>query len=236
MSPNTQIGFMIVLSMYLHSTMTTADAGTILQPVSAVASDERVFGTLHYMDDALVDQSGLVDRDTRQPNGYVSGVTDFDTYIASGPVHIDTSNAIWATNADVTTAIIDFDLGGQFTIDGMALWNRGNNLDNQIGNFELFADDNNAFTSPVIIGSYLADGNLGDSLFTGVEVFRFTATTASHIRMSITSNLHWNGSGILSAGEVAFRQANSIPEPATGFLIVTGSASILAFFRRWKSR
>jgi len=171
----------------------TAAAQAILQPASATTN----MGTAGSSDiDNVRDQSGL-------SPGYTSG-NDFDTYIATNPT-INMSGLLFLSNAWQSTSVtgnVDFNLGGTFTIAKMALWNfGGNNTANVIG-FNLLADDNAAFTSPTNLGSFTANPNTGPSLAVLPQVFTFSPTNASFVRMQITSNNGFANGTVL--GEVAF--------------------------------
>ena len=172
-------------------------AGVIIQPVAASTD----MGTSVGSPDNVINQSGLL-------VGYTSGVTDFDDYYFSTPGHnSDDNNAIWASGSPFLPGNFDFDLGGMVLIESMIIWN----CDNQRGvyGFNLLADDNPAFSSPTVLGSFLVDNDgPGDRM--APHPLPFAPTLASHVRMEIISN---NGPDPLNVqmGEVAFEQ---VPEPS----------------------
>jgi hypothetical protein len=65
----------------------------------------------------------------------------------------------------------------------------------------LLADDNAGFSNPVTLGSFAPDTNTGSFFSVVAEVFAFAPTSASHVRMQITSN---NGNSNTAFGEAAF--------------------------------
>ena len=101
----------------------TAHAGLILQPAAASTNMGTFPGS---SPDNTRNQSGL-------STGYTSLVTDFDTYIASNPTHNSNLFAnVWVSAIGTLTGNFDFDLGGTFTIQSFALWNFGNNFNNNV--------------------------------------------------------------------------------------------------------
>src|SRR5262245_60285375 len=106
-----------------------ARADPILQPVG-VSTNMGVLSSSTPLI-AIINQSGLSRR-------YTSLVTDFDTYLSSVPRH---SSAIvpdsWASATGVITGNVDFNLGGTYTVESMALWNLGENSDGTASPFNL---------------------------------------------------------------------------------------------------
>ena len=201
-----------------------AQGGIITSAVGVTASDERVFDGFVYHAEALIDQSGL-------SIGYTSGVTDFETYLALDPTHANNRDKIWATNNNVRTATLDFDLGNTKLIDGLALWNRGDDIGPQIKDFEVYASADASFTNLTLLGSYTADTNLGTNIATRAEVIEFGLVNTQYLRMNLlTPNFP---TSILSAGEVAFReQQNVVPEPSSLNLIGLGVLGLVTLVRK----
>ena len=91
-----------------------ASAGTIIAPVAGVINlGGPGFGSLS----ETFNQAGLFAT-------YVGGVTDFDTYIATNPLHSFLFNGFeWFSNAGSSSAQVTYDFGSIFSIDALALWN-----------------------------------------------------------------------------------------------------------------
>ena len=149
----------------------------MLQPASA-STNMGHFGT--YDPVYAIDESGL-------SATYVSGVTEFDTFVASThTVSGGSSFTTWFSQTS-TTGNFDFDLGGSFSITAMAIWADPQGIGQTVNEFTLLADDNPAFTSPTNLGTFSAnDGSPNPTNFG--QAFTFTPTVASYVRMVIISN------------------------------------------------
>ena len=92
-------GLVIALGVGL---MQTAIAGSIIAPTSGVInSGGPGFGTLN----ETFNQSGL-------SVGYVAGVTDFNTYIASNPTHTTTFGGFeWFGNSGPGSSSVTYNFG-----------------------------------------------------------------------------------------------------------------------------
>jgi hypothetical protein len=77
---------------------------------------------------------------------YTSGVTNFDAYIATNPLHTSTFAGFeWFGNAGTTTATVTYDLGSVRSFDRLALWNEESS---GIGLLDLWTSiDGTTFTS-----------------------------------------------------------------------------------------
>ncbi len=209
-----------------------AHAGPILMASGASTSMGSYPG---YSPTAVVDQSGLA-------AGYVSGVTDFDGYVSATATLVGADpNNIWFSPSDVTTGSFDFDLGGLFDITSFALWTDPQNAGQNAKDFELYADDNAAFSSPTFLGTYLALAGPGlnnESLNVG-QIFGFAPVLASNVRMQILSNY---GGFVTGISEAAFEIADSqgpapapVPEPTSLVLLGTGIALVVVKVRQRKN-
>ncbi|MEO0416922.1 MAG: PEP-CTERM sorting domain-containing protein, partial [Verrucomicrobiota bacterium] len=141
--------------------VTQAEAAVIIQPQSA-STDLGVRDS--FVIDNAINQSGL-------SVGYISGVTDFDAYLAGDPEHA--AGESWIA-ADPAPGSITFDLGSVFNLDGMAMWGPGTLLD--VRNFELFASSTGDVDSFTSLGSFLQDPRPPIGSPNTAEVFDFDAT------------------------------------------------------------
>ena len=95
------------------SLASVAQAGVIVGPVSAVIDaggpGSGSISNTH-------DQSGL-------SAGYTSGVTDFATYIGSGPTHTTTFSGFeWFSSFGTSSATVTYDLGSVMSITKLAVY------------------------------------------------------------------------------------------------------------------
>jgi hypothetical protein len=209
-----------------------AQAGTILQPFGA-ATTMGNYPT--YEPFRAINQSGL-------SAGYSSGVTDFDTYVATTST-VGGANGLnaWFASSGNVVGNFDFDLGGSHLIESFALWSDPQPISNQgIRQFNLFADDNSGFSSPELLGSFTAaDANCVGctpaqaDAFNLAQVFGFTPTAASYVRLQILSN--YGNTDTTGISEAAFEVA-PVPLPAAAWLLLSGLGGIGALARRRKSR
>lgn len=198
----------------------TLSGATIVSPISGVVNTSGPgFGSLA---DTL-NQNGLL-------TNFVSGVTNFDTYIATNPLHslVFFGNE-WFSNQDATTAMVTYDLGSTRRIDRLALWNEESS---GIGLLNLFySTDNITFTSLVsnIIPTDHAVVNYA------ADVISFGgAVDARYVRFDMSNCPQPNGGSFAACaiGEVAF-SVNSIPEPSSMVMLGLGLAALVgARFRR----
>ncbi|ARE40576.1 hypothetical protein RGUI_2435 [Rhodovulum sp. P5] len=194
-------------------------AATIVSAVGVTATSERSGVSAAY----TIDQSGL-------SVGYTSGITDFDAYIASNPIHtyVALGNE-WFSDFGNTTPTLTFDLGSVLNIDRVALW-----VEESSG-FSTAdvttSTDGVTFTSLTTISPQ--DNPLADY---PAEVFSFTTTALRYFRMDLSGCPQPNPGSTdeCSLGEIAFSAVDTppVPVPAAGFLFVSGLGALAAMRRR----
>lgn len=185
-----------------------AHAGLMLQP-AGISTDMGSFPTFEPV--YAIDQSGL-------SASYVSGVTDFDDFVPTTTTDNGGSSFnTWFSASGNTTGQVDFDLGGTFNIGSFAYWADPQGIGQSINIFTLLADDNASFSSPTTLGTYNASDGPGsgppsqNNANNFGQVFEFTPTSASFVRLQILSN---HGSTLTTGiSEAAFETV--VPEPTS---------------------
>jgi hypothetical protein len=202
----------------------TAEAGVIIS--ASKASVNYGGGTWQesgYIEDTY-NQAGLYDK-------YISGVTDFDSYIASSPFHTSDYNSyewfsVLGNGSAPMAASVTYYLGGPTKIDGLALWNEesaGIAILDLFGssdgvNFFSLASDLRPRDNPFDVNAPNADYRYSP------EVFSFTDTNLQYVRFDMSGCPDDNQPveyQFCSIGEVAFR-ASDVPEPGSIILLSVG--------------
>ena len=116
-----------VIFSFLMLVSSVATASVILSPTAVVGN---TMGTAGGTTTNIINQTGL-------SSGFVSGVTDFSTYLATNPIHATNSATNgWAGNSGPVLGDLDFNLGGIFQLNSLALWSQSNT--NGINSFTIF--------------------------------------------------------------------------------------------------
>jgi hypothetical protein len=187
-----------------------ASAGAILSPVTASASNTFDGNILH-----TIDQTGL------SPT-FISGVTDFNTYIAGGPTHAspDASNA-WSGSLAALPIDLDFGLGATYSIGDLALWTSFSGF--SINRFTVFTANNAGFVGAVNVGSFDANDTLPPM---AAQVFSLAPSVGSFLRLEILSNEGGPAVNLSEIGVEVSPNAAAVPEPASLLLLGTGLAAV----------
>lgn len=170
------------------------------------------------------DQSGL-----SQP--YSSWVTDFDTYVALNPQH-DThlsppTGSFFGGIGFTPPQYVTYDLGSQAQIDGLVLWNVGQDYaDTGVKAFSLSGSTDAAFSAPIDLGSYTAAIGPANGP-SSAQVFPFALVAIKYVKMQIESN-YGNTGGYVGFGEATFR---GIPEPSSSMLMLVALPALV-----WRMR
>jgi hypothetical protein len=188
-----------------------ACAGAIQSPAAVVAN---TIGTAGGSTGHLIDQSGL-------SIPFISGATDFETYISLNPTSaVVSASTGWAASAAGLPGYLEFDLGSVVSISAFAMWNQNTTL--SVNSFTLSAATNGSFTSGVTdLGTFTAAEGLAAQTFIVSGVGEF-------VRMEINST---HGGPDVDLGEVAF-DTEVIPEPISLAVFGTGLAGIGLVRRR----
>ncbi|VAV88636.1 hypothetical protein MNBD_ALPHA04-1658 [hydrothermal vent metagenome] len=203
---------------------TPAAASTIIGATSAIIdAGGPGFGSI----DDTFNQAGL-------NLGYTSGVTDFDSYIASDPIHtLVFAGNEWFSNNPSTSAQVTYDLGSAMGIDRLALWNEESA---GIGTLDLLSSlDGITFSS---LGTFVPTP-AGAVVDYSAQVFGFSATNARYVRFAMSDCPAGAGAfNSCAIGEVAFRSAaiGAIPEPTTWAMLIFGFGAIGGALRNKKRK
>lgn len=174
------------------------------------------FGTLT----ETFNQSGL-------SAGYVSGVTDFDTYVPGTSHTLIFSGFEWFSEDPSSAANVTYDLGSVLTINKMALWNEevaG------IGLLSLLVSSDNVNFASLASGLTPTNNPLNSDYF--ADIFTFAATSFRYIQLDMTGCPQPDGGfNSCAIGEVAFNSVAEVPVPASLPLLI-GALGGLGLIRR----
>ena len=202
---------------------TSVNAAVILSPTAIINNNFGEYAPSTSQEN-MINQSGL-------STGFISGVTDFDTYIAGNPTANCNNCAPQYFGVDgAYSGVIDFDLGGIFSVNQLAL---GNNDARGITSFEIFTSDSASFTGAVSVGVFSSTVSGDAQLNRPIEVFDLLDTNAQFVRLEVYSH----ATSILGISELAFDVAppSSVPVPAAVWLFGSGLLGLVGLARRKKS-
>jgi hypothetical protein len=189
----------------LVATAGDVNAGVIISPNQILSAPTATYGT---------NANNIINQNTLSIP-FVSGVTDFDSYIASNPTDKYSTTSTFQFANTPPTQTIDMSLGGLFTIESLAFWNLGGGFLNNVASFNLLAANNPGFVgATTLLSNQAANFNMGPFYAVLPEVFAFAPTSATNVRFEILS-----AGGVVSStafNEVAFEaQAAAVPEPSS---------------------
>ncbi|TXI45244.1 MAG: hypothetical protein E6Q52_06025 [Methylophilus sp.] len=194
-----------------------AQAGVIVQATAISASHPDFGGSYALVNQ--INQSGL-------SAGYVAGVTDFDSFVAS-----TTHDGLAALNSGFSVGpfgSFSYDLGAVYNIDSIGLWATDNT--GSVLNFNLYADSDNDFSNgnSGLLGGFTALGSNYTTADPG-QAFTFGDVSTRYVHMEILTT---DGGAQPGLGEVVFRTATVVPEPEPLALFAAGLIPVCLRLRR----
>ena len=206
----------------------SAQAQMVIRAPTSVLAEPPVqpFGNTTYTFLHSIDQTALT-------TNYVSGVTDYELYVAGNPQHVRTTNdpAQYGSTASNTVPPlnIDYDMGATYMIGKVAFWNGPFNSSTGTAAMEIYTSNVPDFSTSTMVRR-IAPRNDGGGSVTTVESIDVVDTNARYVRIRITGTL-FNNSGA-AIGEIAFGTTAPavFPTPgpvaaASGSVITQGKAS-----------
>ncbi|MFT6920103.1 MAG: hypothetical protein ACJA2G_002751 [Cognaticolwellia sp.] len=194
-----------------------ANAGLIYTASSILSAPTPLAG---YGASNTIDQSGL-------STTYVSGVTDFDTFLGLTPTHTRTGNPANFFASFDRNSSVDFDMGSILNLTRLVLWNYPFSNSAGIDGFSIYSSATEDFLVTSFLGAFnaLDDGNSSSN---AAQVFDFSDTQSRYLRLIITSTYNEPRVGF---SEIAF-EASPVPEPSTLAILALGLIGLGA--RRFK--
>lgn len=172
-----------------------------------------------------IDQSGLT-------AGFTSGVTDFDAYTSTNPLHSPILFFEWFAPIGTFVQTIDYDLGASYLVDRSAVWNEESWGASTVDIFTSTDD---------FIYAYVGSFGLTNHPVAGypADILDLADSTTRYVRFQVKGIPGDDGDGYanqaVSLGEVAFSVAGGtqqVPEPASLALVGIGLAVVWAPMRR----
>ena len=210
----------IVLMLLLLFAPTVSYSATVIRsPTAVIQNTAGDFGPLNIIE-KTIDQSGLI-------AGFTSGGSDFDTYINSNPTHRVDFDTEWNAPKGVLTSTIDYDLGAEYSITRLALWNEDKG--GGIVSMTVHTSIDASFLTSENVGSFAPLDNAPDQNYPA-EVFTLASTSARYVRLDVTGDPVGVGDFDLTMGEIAFETSAPTSPPPTGDIPEPTSFLVFAAF------
>lgn len=196
-------------------------AGQITAAGTVVASSMGNYGYGFGPESKMTNQSGL-------SANYISGVTDFDSFVTSGVTHSGGDSNSWLSASHVYSGYLTFDLGATYDISKFVMWNGASGISASVNGFSISTSNVSDFSSSTSVGSFT-----GHQSHYGATVYDLLDTNARYVKLSINGNF---GNGCCTAvGDIAFdTQVSAVPESETYAMLLAGLGIVGSIVRRRK--
>jgi len=199
------------------SMLGAAHAGTMQGAVSVESNTEW---SSTYSATNLIDQNGL-------SSSYTSGVTDFDSYVAT---HSIGASKEWFAAKGTFTDTLVFDLGGLFIVDKIAVWNEEAWGTDSV---TISASKDALFSSSTLLGTFLLTDNVSGINYLADILGSFSPVLAQFFKFDVVGS---TGNSV-ALGEVAFstiENVSQVPVPAAIWFMGSGLLGLAGFSRKAK--
>ena len=209
--------FQVLLCMAALGAASHAHAGVVITPESFSVSSPDPSNPTEATNN-IIDQSGL-------SANYVSGVTDFDSFVAS-------TTATFSGQADLGGAgappsFFEFDFGEVVDVDAVAIWNQSGSASLDSFNVEtsLLSD----FSVSQVFGIFTMS-IFGGAFPIAADVFTFNSDNFRFLRINNLTNAGFSSATRIN--EVAFRQVSQVPEPGYAGVLAIALPIVCWMMRR----
>ncbi|BCG62844.1 MAG: hypothetical protein methR_P0507 [Methyloprofundus sp.] len=204
----------------LVSASLTVNAGVVISP-SIINGPSAAAGNVN----GLINQSGL-------SSTYISGITDFNSYLATNPTHIDVASNISRGYASVTPfpVNLDLDFGLSYTITDAVLWNWNWATTAGTDQFEVFSSIDATFSTLTSLGTFNMNEVASNNTAANHQLFDLTDISTQYLRVALQSNHGFSGGssgvGLVEMAFGAEAPTTSAPTPSAIALLGLGIAGL----------
>lgn len=162
----------------------------------------------------------------------LTNASGLSTPLSLTSTHDNNYHNMWMSGGP-TTGTVTLDLGGECTVNTMAVWNYNLSglLTRGVKTFSVDYSMDNATWTTVVSNVQLPEGNGTAALATGATI-DMGGVDAQYVRIDIAAN--WGSSSYSGLSEVQFDGiAAPVPEPTTFALLGLGGAALLGLRRKY---